>query len=144
TTFPAASASTAPTGTSPAAPPSAAMSRARTIIGFSPFVIALLPPPPRAAMCKEHGRGRPTTHRQSARPRRAVLAPRRRALDRRGAGRARRHGADQPGRDRDRGERYPRRRQAASRTGTAPFVALPQTGRAGDHASRRKGSADRV
>ena len=45
----------------------------------------------------------PRAHRQAARARGPVLAPRRRALDRRGPGRGRRRGADEPGGHRDRG-----------------------------------------
>ena len=61
------------------------------------------------------GRGGCRAGRQAHRARRRLLAPRCRALDRRRTGRGRRRGADQPGADRDRGERRHGRRRGAAR-----------------------------
>ena len=86
----------------------------------------------------------PAAHCKSDCARRAVLAARRRALDRRGPGLGRRRDADQPGRHRHRRQRHPGRRQAIAGTRAAAAVALPQAGRAGHDASRRERPADRV
>ena len=90
------------------------------------------------------GARRADAHRQGAGPRRTVLAPRGRALDRRGPRLRQRRGAEEPGPRRVPERPHRGRRQSAARAGAAAAVALPQAQGPRHHPQRPAGPPDRV